>query len=320
MGLPSWRPFRRALAAIACDTTCTLYQLTLHHLGSPTLAYLTALLSLMPSNPATLYFVPYTEPFFTYLSYKGMLCCAQKRWMPAALLFALAGTFRSNGVLLSGFILWGLLVQQFLEHHKLSLRMLPYPTLLASIVLTPFVYHNYSGYILFCTNTQPSTSPPAWCHSFPPSIYTHAQSQYWNVGFLRYWTFAQVPNFIMAAPPLAALSLFSLYHLRYSIPLRLQSRSLRYPLTHSKPIISSSIFFHPALTPHAIHALFLSTTVLLASHVQIILRFAASMPFTYWAAVWLVTETPKLGRWWLGWSLVWSSFSVVLWGVSLPPA
>lgn len=125
-----------ALAAIACDTTCTLYQLTLHHLGSPTLAYLTALLSLMPSNPATLYFVPYTEPFFTYLSYKGksaskslmyldehlaqtgMLCCAQKRWMPAALLFALAGTFRSNGVLLSGFILWGLLVQQFLEHHK----------------------------------------------------------------------------------------------------------------------------------------------------------------------------------------------------------
>jgi phosphatidylinositol glycan class V len=60
-----------ALATIACDTTRTLYQLTLHHLGSPTLAYLTALLSLMPSNPTTLYLVPYSEPFFTYLSYKG---------------------------------------------------------------------------------------------------------------------------------------------------------------------------------------------------------------------------------------------------------
>lgn len=60
-----------ALVAVACDTTNTLYQLTLHHLRSPTLAYLTVLLSLMPSSPATLYFVPCSEPFFTYLSYKG---------------------------------------------------------------------------------------------------------------------------------------------------------------------------------------------------------------------------------------------------------
>jgi phosphatidylinositol glycan class V len=60
-----------AVTAMACDTTRTLYQLTLHHLGSPSLAFLTALLSLMPSNPTTLYFVPYSEPFFTYLSYKG---------------------------------------------------------------------------------------------------------------------------------------------------------------------------------------------------------------------------------------------------------
>ena len=60
-----------ALAAMACDTTRTLYHLTFHLLGSPSLAYLTALLSLVPSNPATLYVVPYSEPFFTYLSYKG---------------------------------------------------------------------------------------------------------------------------------------------------------------------------------------------------------------------------------------------------------
>jgi GPI mannosyltransferase 2 len=59
------------LVAISCDTTRTLYKLTLLHLKSPTLAYLTALLSLIPSNPVTLYFVPYSEPFFTYLSYKG---------------------------------------------------------------------------------------------------------------------------------------------------------------------------------------------------------------------------------------------------------
>jgi phosphatidylinositol glycan class V len=201
--------------------------------------------------------------------------------------------------------------------------MFPYPIVLTSVILTPFIYHNYSGYILFCTNTEPSTSPPAWCHTFPPSIYTHAQSQYWNVGFLRYWTLAQGPNFIIASPPLAALLLFSIHHLRYRVSTGLQSRSSQYLSSfriHSKHIASSAIFFHPALTPHAIHALFLSTTVLLASHTQIILRLAASMPFTYWAAAWLLTETPKRGRWWLGWSIVWSTLSVVLWGASLPPA
>jgi phosphatidylinositol glycan class V len=60
-----------ALAALACDSTHTLYHLSLHHLGSPNLAFLASLLSLMPSSPATLHFAAYSEPFFTYLSYKG---------------------------------------------------------------------------------------------------------------------------------------------------------------------------------------------------------------------------------------------------------
>ena len=196
--------------------------------------------------------------------------------------------------------------------------MLPYPILLTSVVLMPFIYHNYSGYILFCTHTESSISP-LWCDTFPPSIYAYAQSQYWNVGFLRYWALAQIPNFIIAAPPLAVLLLFPLYHLRQTkLDLHLRSQFLA---SHSKHnTIPLAIFFHPALTPHAIHALFFSTTILLASHIQIILRLAASMPFTYWAAAWLLIESPERGRWWIGWSLLWSSLSVVLWGVSLPPA
>lgn len=60
-----------ALAALACDSTTTLYRLTLHHLGSPYVALVASLLSLFPSSPATLRFAAYSEPFFTYLSYKG---------------------------------------------------------------------------------------------------------------------------------------------------------------------------------------------------------------------------------------------------------
>lgn len=60
-----------ASTAVSVDSVHTLYDLTLHHFRSPAFAYLTAFLSLLSSSPATLRYAPYTEPFFTYLSYKG---------------------------------------------------------------------------------------------------------------------------------------------------------------------------------------------------------------------------------------------------------
>lgn len=59
------------LASLLCGTITTLYDLTMHHFGSPSVAYLTCLLSLLPSSPVTLRFSAYTEPFFTYFSYRG---------------------------------------------------------------------------------------------------------------------------------------------------------------------------------------------------------------------------------------------------------
>lgn len=57
--------------AIAIPTTRSIYHLTLIHFQSPSFALLTALLSLLPASPATLYFAPYAEPIFTFLSYQG---------------------------------------------------------------------------------------------------------------------------------------------------------------------------------------------------------------------------------------------------------
>lgn len=57
--------------AIAIPTTRAIYHLTLIHFRSPSFAQLTALLSLLPASPATLYFAPYAEPIFTFLSYQG---------------------------------------------------------------------------------------------------------------------------------------------------------------------------------------------------------------------------------------------------------
>jgi len=58
---------------VTCDAIQTLYRLTLHHTGAPQLALLTGYLSLVSSSPATLHLAPYTEPWFTWASYRGNL-------------------------------------------------------------------------------------------------------------------------------------------------------------------------------------------------------------------------------------------------------
>jgi GPI mannosyltransferase 2 len=126
------------LLFIACKSTKALHDLTRHHFPrSPSFAKLVASLSLLSSSPATLYFAPYAEPFFTYLSYQGshfyfsrcywkltsstgMLYAAQEKWLLASFYFACATSFRSNGILLSGYIAWGLVVQPYLTGCRVS--------------------------------------------------------------------------------------------------------------------------------------------------------------------------------------------------------
>ncbi|KIM45160.1 glycosyltransferase family 76 protein [Hebeloma cylindrosporum] len=294
------------LAVLACDTSQTLYALSLHHLQSPALALSASLLSLLPTSPATLYFAPYNEPFFTYFTYRGMLCCARQQWLKASLFFALASSFRSNGVLLSGFIFWGLIAEPCMAKQVVS----PFTKslALAAIVIAPFIAYHLAAYAIFCSGTG---SSPEWCSQFPPSIYTHAQSTYWNVGFLRYWTLGQLPNFILAIPTLLLILSFAVYHLKGTW------------LASSKRKGDSQLdlsFRNVTITPHAIHAIILSFILIFASHTQIVLRLAASMPFVYWAAAWLVCENPALGRLWVSWSVLWGTTSTICWATFLPPA
>ncbi|KAJ7497142.1 glycosyltransferase family 76 protein [Mycena latifolia] len=290
--------------ALACDASATLYRLSLHHLASPAQARLAAVLALLPSSPVTLFLAPYTEPFFTYFSYKGMLYCATERYFPAALAFTAAAAFRSNGFLLSGFIVWGLLVQPFLQRRPVSLRAVLACVALSAMPLTPFVAHNYAAYLAFCAGPAP---PAAWCARPLPLIYYYVQERYWNQGFLRYWTLQQLPNFLIAAPPLLAISAFSIHHLRHWLTSRTAAAPHR-------------AFLDPSIAPHAIYALAMCAILLFASHTQIVLRLAASMPITYWAAAWLLLEHPKWGRAWVTWSVLWGTLSVLLWGAFLPPA
>ena len=269
-----------------------------------------------------------------------MLCCARSQWLAASVLFALAGMFRSNGVLLSGFVLWGLNIQPILDGKrvrvtcrpreicailtsrvKLSIKNLFYSVFLTGAILVPFLYHHQVAHDAFCNVPQPAS----WCSHFPPSIYTHVQAKYWNVGFLRYWTLQQLPNFIISAPPVISIFYFCFFHVKHGLIPRLGFRiSSKSSMDDSKKPHSheslSSRFLSSSLTPHVIHALFLCTTLLLTSHVQIILRLGPSMPLLFWSATWLLVERPPWGRRWVAWSVIWGAISLVLWGTFLPPA
>ena len=128
--------------ALLCSNVLDLYDLTIEVSGLSAVATLAGWLSLVPLSPAALIFAPYTEPFFTFLSYKGgirvtpidlaglthclgMLFCARRRFLLAAIMFALASCFRSNGALLGGFILWPTVIEPFFSSRRLnSVRIL----------------------------------------------------------------------------------------------------------------------------------------------------------------------------------------------------
>jgi phosphatidylinositol glycan class V len=179
---------------------------------------------------------------------------------------------------------------------------------LAAIVIAPFIAYHFVAYVVFCSETR---SSPTWCSQFPPSIYTHVQSTYWNVGFLRYWTLSQLPNFLLAAPTLLVILTFSLHHLK--------GTGLGSSKRKPEPRLHCA-FQNATITPHAIHGIIFSFILIFASHTQIVLRLAASMPLVYWAAAWLLSEHPAIGRLWVTWSLLWGITSVICWATFLPPA
>lgn len=39
------------------------------------------------------------------------------------------------------------------------------------------------GYFTYCVGV----SSPEWCHRMFPSVYSHVQDKYWDVGFLRFY-------------------------------------------------------------------------------------------------------------------------------------
>lgn len=233
------------------------------------------------------------------------------------LLFFFASAFRSNGILHAGYIIWGLVVHPYINHRKISSWHVTYASFLTSIVVSPFVYHNYLAYKLFC---EPSSAHrPTWCWLSFPSVYAHVQATYWDVGFLRYWSLSQIPNFLVAAPPIAILASFSAQHLVRSFQCLLGLRDFNSESSKHSPFLTHTI------TPHVLHTVFMSLMFVFFSHTQIALRLSAALPTLYWAVAWLFSQPTnsllsRSGSVWLWWSITWALIALGLWAAFLPPA
>lgn len=103
-----------------------------------------------------------------------------------------------------------------------------------------------------------------------------------DVGLFRYWTLAQVPNFVLAAPVIG-FGLLQAHTFLRTVPLSAY-------LPHGA--------VRPWALPYMVHMALLCVMLLVASHVQIALRFATpgGMPAIWWALAAAVVGGPIPAR------------------------
>lgn len=275
-----------------------LYHLTRRLTLNDGFARTAALLSVFAPAAGTTLSCPTPEPFFSLAALAGLLALERSPSLSArlhaALWFALATLFRANGLLLIGFLAWHTFYTP--SPHPLPKRLalgLATFTPLALIAASPFVLFQAWAYGRFCGTA-------VWCSARLPNAYGYVQATYWNVGLFRYWELAQLPNFILAAPVLLLLAHGVYAFLRSATASQIVDALRPFPTakrtqraTHTPLRLEHT----PGLTPYIVHSAALGAVLLVASHVQIALRFASpgGLPCVWWSAA-ALAHTPAARR------------------------
>jgi GPI mannosyltransferase 2 len=182
-------------------------------------------------NPASIFFATtYSESLGAALIFTGHHWMLQYQFSKQKSVFLLTATWlvwylgcfaRSNGTINAGFLLLFGFGGMLSFRRQTTLRTLTYFCLvLGSILLVvgSIGWHNHNAYRNHCIinslvyDGSASTDAgdvsdcqfyrkPDWCNEGPYfNLYSYVQRKYWNVGFLRYYEWKQLPNFLLAAP------------------------------------------------------------------------------------------------------------------------
>lgn len=271
-----------------------LYQMAVELLPNKSkgLAFKAACLHIL--SPAGLFLsAPYSEASFALFNFTGMLCYIyasrsdlggklhlSSLWTTAAgICFALSCIFRSNG-LLSGLIFaWdAVAIMLSFDRSGRDLQRLSATVIAGVITGCGFVAPQIVAYFEYCTAGQ---SRP-WCEKLMPSIYSWVQTEYWNVGFLRYWTLSNLPLFLLAAPMLLVLVLTAVAGLRSTVAEEdttagTETRSVK----AGREASHQGVVYEACLKRFALPQLVLALLALFNFHVQIITRISSGYPLWY---------------------------------------
>ena len=227
-------------------------------------------------NPASIFFsAMYSESMFCIFTFLGLVLLHRRETFSAidclmsSICFALAGATRSNGLLLVGFILHRILSEVIF---KLQKKQLMFPSLLkmsllailcSLLCLAPYVFFQLYVYWKLCDFGDSLTAllKPDWCLQSLPFSYGHIQAKYWEVGFLRYYQWRKVPNFLLAAPILCLV----LHGTGLFLKRQRDLLSILGLYSSSKESYSAN----QALFAYTVHCLFLACFSILFIHIEV---------------------------------------------------
>lgn len=293
--------------------TFGLYDLT-SSVCNPKLAMASCLVFAI--NPASVFFSSaYSESLFAMCTFGGHALAARGMVTAAVVPWTAASYTRANGTINSAWLLLrgissGLNGKSILD----GLLRLLYHIILAVVVALPVRYHDVQGYDLHCSSSQ--EFQPTWCEEDRTtfSLYSWTQRRHWNVGFLRYYHWKQVPNFLLAAPILF-LGFWAVYlwidssmkgyvkdkrmSLELLVPWAFDSlrRSIPPPQTHSSLGYEEQLLLkNPYLLGHYAVLAAVCSVGLTIAHIQISTRLiCSSCPAMIWFLSDRIIKRDRLG-------------------------
>ncbi|XP_052065066.1 GPI mannosyltransferase 2-like [Mytilus californianus] len=300
---------------IFLKATIVLYRLSESILKSESLAYKATLLFCF--NPASIFISAfYSEILFAYLTFSSMLKFEERKGNQSLMFSSLSCLSRSNGLLTAGFelhrrcqnIVIHLLYSKidFINKILLVLTEILKVVIYLILFLLPFLMYQFYISDLFCNQSGKWKIPEFliqygrqrsynlvnktdfdWCNYRIPFAYSHVQNTHWNVGFLRYYEFRQIPNFILALP-VSVLSVSSvIYYYRQNPKI-----CLTLGLIPEKNIEDSEKngFINKRMLPYIAHLLFITVFGWFFIHIQVLTRMVfSSSPIVYWYAAIIIS-------------------------------
>ncbi|KAK3728913.1 hypothetical protein RRG08_051561 [Elysia crispata] len=191
---------------------------------------------------------PYSEVLYFFTLIYALIGLQAGAKYAASFLVGLGVFTRSNGLIGTAFVLHSIAKSFLASAHHLYILHQRYNhvtfirkvTILALktaqemfvcilLCVAPFFLFQYFTFIKFCQSSdeivEPSIAaygrqrgyhlqedePSSWCNHPLPLSYSYIQRHHWGVGFLQYYTWRQVPNFVLALP-IIFLSLRACYY------------------------------------------------------------------------------------------------------------